>query len=231
MSSSKRRSLFKGLFGRKEASQHSGTVSDSVSTAAAASTLGGAGASTAASAASANASGWENSAAALRNIEKASQKLHTYFQEEGNSDASLSSLVLRRSRWVEKVQAYSNSSFDGCQLSEVPLDMFQHRLIKLAALGATKVYAKPGSENLFFGDFKAIGEPLMIHADRFTGSVKAVTVQQYATNGVNHSSGNVLVVAIRGSVSTHDWMVNLNDGLGAPIADSFMVSIVIPCVS
>lgn len=70
----------------------------------------------------------------------------------------------------------------------------------------------------------------MIHADRFTGSVKAVTVQQYATNGVNDSSGSVLVVAIRGSVSTHDWMINLNDGLGAPITDSFMVSIVIPCV-
>ncbi|KAI6777488.1 hypothetical protein HG530_001433 [Fusarium avenaceum] len=183
MSSSKRRSLFKGLFGRKEASQPSGTVSNSVSTAAAASTIDGAGASTAASAASANASGSENSAAALRNIEKASQELHTYFQEEGNS-----------------------------------------------ALGATKVYAKPGSEYLFSGDFKAIGEPLMIHADRFTGSVKAVTVQQYATNGVNDSSGNVLVVAIRGSVSTHDWMINLNDGLGAPITDYFMVSKVIPCV-
>lgn len=85
MSSSKRRSLFKGLFGRKEASQPSGAVSDSVSTAAAASTLDAAGASTAASAASANASGLGNSAAALRNIEKASQELHTYFQEEGNS--------------------------------------------------------------------------------------------------------------------------------------------------
>lgn len=97
-------------------------------------------------------------------------------------------------------------------------------------MGATKVYAKPGSKNLFFGDFKTIGEPLMIHADRFTGSVKAVTVQQYATNGVNDSSGDVLVVAIRGSVTTHDWMINLNDGLGAPVADSFMVSIVIPCV-
>ncbi|KAF4436580.1 lipase (class 3) domain-containing protein [Fusarium austroafricanum] len=223
MSSSKRRSLFKGLFGRKGASQPSGTASDSLSTAAAASTLDGAGASTAASAASANASGSENSAAALRNLENASQELHAYFREEGNSDASLSSLVLGRSRWVEKVQAYSNSSFDGCQLGEVPLDISQRRLIKLAALSATKVYAKPGSESLFFGDFKAIGEPLKINADRFTGSVKAATVQQYTPNGVKGSFGNVLVVAIRGSVSTHDWMINLNDGLGAPITDPFMV--------
>lgn len=93
MSSSKRRSLFKGLFGRKEASQPSGTVSDSVSTAAAASTLDGAGASTAASAASANASGLENSAAALHNIEKASQELHTYFQEKGNSGMRINCLL------------------------------------------------------------------------------------------------------------------------------------------
>ncbi|KAI9167959.1 sugar transporter [Paramyrothecium foliicola] len=210
MSTSKRKSGLFGLFGRKEPSQPSVTTLDSVAT------------SAAASAASAGASGWENSAAALRNIQNASQELDEYFQTTDDSDANLISLVLGRSRWIEKVKAYSNSSFDGCSLREVTWDLSRRRLVNLAALGATRVYAKPGSQDLLSNDFNVIGEPLKIAADRLTGSAKATTIEHYAPRRPSVGSRHILVVAIRGTVTKHDWMINLNDGLGEPIADPFM---------
>lgn len=98
--------------------------------------------------------------------------------------------------------------------------------MRLAALSAVKVYAKPGTENLSCSDFDVVGEPVKIDADLLGGPVKATTAWLYTPKASSTSSSNVIVVAIRGSVTTHDWMVNLNDGAERPVQDAFLVSIV-----
>lgn len=102
----------------------------------------------------------------------------------------------------------------------------RRQFVRLAALSAVKVYAKPGTENLSSSDFDVVGEPVKIDADLLGGPVKATTAWLYTPKKSSTSSSNVIVVAIRGSVTTHDWMVNLNDGAERPVQDAFLVSIV-----
>ncbi|KAM5360085.1 hypothetical protein ACJZ2D_013996 [Fusarium nematophilum] len=208
MSTTNRRSRFLGIFSRKQGPRL--TALDSTGTA------------VAVSANSAAVSGSENSAGASRNLEKASKELDDYFHSIEGSDAGLTS-VLQKSRWVEKglhcnKARISPSDHKLTNYSETS----RRQLVKLAALSAVKVYAKPGSETLSSSDFDIIGELLKIDADRRGGSVKATTAGLYAPKEHDTSSGNVIVVAIRGSVTTHDWMVNLNVGAERPVQDAFL---------
>jgi len=85
----------------------------------------------------------------------------------------------------------------------------------LAATCAKKVYRKPGSDTLKPTGFIQVGEARKIEADKFGGLTKAATMCLYKGKpGVTGDAGGVLsviVVAIRGTASIHDWMVNFND--------------------
>ncbi|KAH7022656.1 Alpha/Beta hydrolase protein [Ilyonectria destructans] len=201
MSTTKRRSRFLGIFSRKALASVEPPA--------------------AVSANSADVSGWENSAGASHNLVKASKELDDYFHSIDGSDATPAN-ILQKSRWVEKAQACSNSSFASCSLGEAPLETSRRQLVRLAALSAVKVYAKPGTKNLSPSDFDVIGEPVKIDADLLGGPVKATTAWLYTPKESCTSSSNVIVVAIRGSVTTHDWMVNLNDGAERPVQDAFL---------
>ncbi|KAK0702797.1 Alpha/Beta hydrolase protein [Lasiosphaeris hirsuta] len=209
MSTSNRKRGILGFFRRKQHSESPVTA------------LAVAGSSATASAESANVSGSVNSAAALRGLRNASDELNDYFQSTDGRDASLGNVV-EKSRWVEKAQACSNSSFAQCSLIEVPHETSRRQLLRLAALSAVKVYAREGTQHLISSEFDEVGSPLKIDADLLGGSVKATTTVLYAPREDGANSSNVIVVAIRGSVTTHDWMVNLNDGAEWPVEDTFL---------
>jgi len=89
--------------------------------------------------------------------------------------------------------------------------------ILLGDLGATcakKVYRKPGSDTFEPTGFIQVGEARKIEADKFGGLKKAATICLYKGKPAVTGDGGVLsviVVAIRGTASIHDWMVNFND--------------------
>jgi hypothetical protein len=87
-----------------------------------------------------------------------------------------------------------------------------------------KVYAKPGSAELLSDSFDAIAEELKFNADILGGSIKAATTGLYSPKIHTDDSSNVIVLAIRGTVTKHDWMVNLNDGAENSVQDAFLVS-------
>jgi len=68
--------------------------------------------------------------------------------------------------------------------------------------------------------FAPVGEPHRIAADILSGSLKETRIEIY--KGIDDFTGRAddgnrsIVVAIRGTASIHDWMVNLNDSPPAP---------------
>lgn len=103
-------------------------------------------------------------------------------------------------------------------------EIASRELVRLAALSAVKVYAKPGTAELLSDTFDPIGEELKINADFLGGTVKAATVGLHSPKVLTEGCSNVIVLAIRGTVTSHDWMVNLNDGAGRSVQDGFLVS-------
>lgn len=91
----------------------------------------------------------------------------------------------------------------------------------MAAKSSKKVYNKPGVSDLEPFAFIQIGESKSIAADVFGGSIKATLVSLYKirTDTVETTANDttVVVVAIRGTASVHDWMVNLHD-IKKPVA-------------
>ncbi|KAK4031364.1 hypothetical protein C8A01DRAFT_42175 [Parachaetomium inaequale] len=111
----------------------------------------------------------DNSAAMSRNIREASIELDKHLREIDSAEKeSLSTDVISMSRWIEKQEAYANSSFPFSVLPEVTLPTAD-----ISNYDAWTMMADH------------LSMPLRVH---------------------------LTVVAIRGTASIHDWMVNLNPG-------------------
>lgn len=80
--------------------------------------LSGAALAAGTSAASGTVSGSDNSAATSKNLQNASKQLDQYLKEMDDNDERLGD-VISMSRFIEKVEAYENSSFGGCALRTV----------------------------------------------------------------------------------------------------------------
>jgi Lipase (class 3) len=141
------------------------------------------------------------------------------------------------SRWIEKQESYSNSSFDGIELEPFVLSVLvflswtsinPHRspndflLVNLAAICADEVYARKDQAATPPKGFDILKEVNKMDAGNANSSSKATTVVLYKPHLDSPESRNVVVVAIRGTASVHDWMVNLNDGSDTPTADKFL---------
>jgi hypothetical protein len=98
-------------------------------------------------------------------------------------------------------------------------------LVNLAAKSAKAVYNKSTSADLKASAFVHTGETRKIRADEFGGLMKATTVTLYKgkeeSTGADVQDVRVMVVAIRGTASLHDWLVNFNDT--AQLESSFAV--------
>ncbi|OAQ67654.1 lipase (class 3) domain-containing protein [Pochonia chlamydosporia 170] len=167
------------------------------------------------------ASGSNNAAAAFHQVANASKQLDRYFQSLDGEGARFAK-ILEQSRWREKAAACSNSSFEDCSLAEATLEQSHCQLVRLAAVSAVKVYAKEATKDLVPDEFSVFSIPANINAESLGGSVKATNIWLYIPNDSTSGSTNVIVVAIRGSVTYHDWLVNLNNGGGRPVQDPFL---------
>jgi hypothetical protein len=105
-------------------------------------------------------------------------------------------------------------------------------MVDLAAKSAKKVYKKPGVLDLEPFAFEQVGESKTVGADILGGSVKATTVSLYkgkeSFTGSQGDDIRVVVVAIRGTATIHDWLVNFNDLEPNPTEEyetEFLVSI------
>ncbi|KAH8665134.1 Alpha/Beta hydrolase protein [Tricladium varicosporioides] len=177
-------------------------------------TLSAAGALVGTSAASGVFLASDNSAAASRNLQNASKQLEDYLREMDDNDDRIAD-VISMSRYLEKLDAYSNSSFAGCAVREMNFDAPTLLLVDLAANCAKKVYRKPESGDLNPFAFEEEGSSKTITGDELGNSVKATTVGLFkgkpGLTGPDGDDIRVIVVAIRGTASIHDWMVNFND--------------------
>jgi len=109
-------------------------------------------------------------------------------------------------------------------------------LVDLTAKSANKVYNKPGAGDSEPFGFVQVGESKKIEADVFGGSIKATNVSLFKArtqdSGTIADDIRVVVVAIRGTASIHDWLVNFNDarkpaaqlGVEASVRSEFLVS-------
>jgi hypothetical protein len=87
-------------------------------------------------------------------------------------------------------------------------------MMDLAAKTAKEVYNKPTTADLQPFAFVEEGEKQKIPADKYGGSVKETNIRLYKPIQEFGEHGNemrVVVVAIRGTSSIHDWMVNFKD--------------------
>ncbi|KAH6656434.1 Alpha/Beta hydrolase protein [Truncatella angustata] len=172
---------------------------------------------------SAAVSGLNNSAAASTNLRAASIDLDKYLQNVDTTELeSRSSDVISMSRWIEKQEAYSNSSFRNIDVEEVTLSVPEYFLIGLAAVSAEEAYDRPTQTRLLAKGFKLVGEVARLAVGPTGSSIKATSVGMYESTGPAPDTQYTIVIAIRGTASIHDWMVNLNDGPEIPIEDAFM---------
>ena len=88
-------------------------------------------------------------------------------------------------------------------------------MIDLAAKSSKKVYSAPGVHDLEPFAFEQVGELKKLGADVFGGSLKATIVSSYkakaSLTGPKGGDIRIVVVAIRGTATIHDWLVNFND--------------------
>ncbi|KAH0558667.1 hypothetical protein GP486_004680 [Trichoglossum hirsutum] len=149
----------------------------------------------------------DNSAATSKNLQAASIKLGEYLETQDQDDDGVEDVV-SMSRWVEKTELYPNSSYGVGKLEEASIPHFHRNLINLAAISSKEVYAK--RENLKMvksSKFAATGPPaLELPAELFGGSIKATSIRLYEVDSEQGSRVPVVVVAVRGTASIHDWM-------------------------
>ena len=192
-------------------------------------------------------SGSKNLPQASENIAKLSDYIRALDLEDGTAEQVGGGTL---SRWIQHAEAYAEAerrTFDTAEpeLEAYTLDDHQMSLVRLAALATNAVYTpftlyKPSKVDETKYDM-AGWRPVPINekssrlaAGVGNGCVKAAKatllepLSDLAAGNTDRRWPTTLVVAIRGSVTSHDWVVNLNFKDSGRSGNSFLVRIVSP---